>query len=146
MKRVVSKVASKVQVFFQIWIIEKWLLRKKIDTGFYVMHGPIYFQCLSAAVRFELFTLLAKEGPLTLRELLWMAEAHSRQAWNHTASVICVMANAWCRGKDDPAFTAEQFHPYLASKARNREPDIKLSRSETLAFLGRAYGVPRPNN
>jgi hypothetical protein len=32
-------------------------------------------------------------GPLTLRELLWMAEARAREAWAHTSAVLALIAN-----------------------------------------------------
>ncbi len=69
MKKLFQRTVKSIQLFFQIWIIEKGILGKKLDKGMMVLFGPIYFQTLNAAVRLDLFTKLRKLGSLTKAEI-----------------------------------------------------------------------------
>jgi len=51
--------------------------------------------------------------PLTLRELLWMAEARGRDAWAHTSVLCALIANVNRDPKRRPrAFRPADFDPY----------------------------------
>ena len=50
-------------------------------------------------------------GPLTLRELVWMAEARIKQQWAHTASLMALLANAHRDPKKGRAFKPADFDP-----------------------------------
>ncbi|HMP05793.1 MAG TPA: hypothetical protein PJ982_05545 [Lacipirellulaceae bacterium] len=41
-----------------------------------------------------------------------MAEARSRQAWNHTSAVLAMLANVHRDGKKTRAFRPADFHPH----------------------------------
>jgi hypothetical protein len=49
--------------------VEGVLLRRQIERLYLVFGGHIFFQTLRTAVQLDLFTLLAKEGPLTRQEI-----------------------------------------------------------------------------
>ena len=55
-------------------------------------------------------------APLTLRELLWMAEAQSEDRWAHTSSVLAMIANV-NRKKGARAFMPDDFNPLRKRKA-----------------------------
>ena len=55
-------------------------------------------------------------GPLTLRELFWMAEGRSRDAWNRTSLLCALIANAHRNPKKGSAFKPANFHPYAAKQ------------------------------
>lgn len=44
-----------------------------------------------------------------------MAEGVDRAAWNRTAQLWALLANAW-KGKDAPAYTPQMIHPYYPDK------------------------------
>lgn len=52
-------------------------------------------------------------GPLTLRELFWMADGRRRDAWDRTANLIAALFNAVPdhTGKRKPRQPSE-FHPF----------------------------------
>ena len=56
--------------------------------------------------------------PLTLRELVAMAEGRVRESWDHTSVVLALVANVHRdpRRRSDPFMPAE-FHPYDRSRA-----------------------------
>ena len=56
---------------------------------------------------------------MTLRELLWMAEAKGRAAWAHTSSVMALIFNV-NRGKGTPPARPERFNPYLKGQRKMR--------------------------
>jgi len=45
-----------------------------------------------------------------------MAEAQCRQRWNHTASLLAMLANAHRDPKKSRPFQPRDFHPYLRAK------------------------------
>lgn len=49
--------------------VEGILLRRQVERLYLVFGGHIFFQTLRTAVQLDLFTLLAKEGPLTRQEI-----------------------------------------------------------------------------
>lgn len=51
-------------------------------------------------------------GPLTLRELVWMAEARQSDLWNHTAALLALLANAHRDPKKTRPLKPVDFHPH----------------------------------
>ncbi|MEX2388190.1 MAG: hypothetical protein WD534_09940 [Phycisphaeraceae bacterium] len=72
---------------------------------------------------------------MTLRELVAMAEAKSRDQWNHTAAVLALIANCHRDPKKTGPFKAEQFHP-LAEKP---EPVKLKDKNEAFAILKHVF-------
>lgn len=67
--------------FYRVQVIDRWVLGPSIRKFYYLASGHIFFQLLAAAVELDLFTLLRKEGPLTLAALaerLGLAEQPAR--------------------------------------------------------------------
>jgi len=61
--------------------VEGVVLRRQVERLYLVFGGHIFFQTLRTAVQLDLFTLLAKEGPLTRQEIaerLGIAEQPAR--------------------------------------------------------------------
>jgi hypothetical protein len=61
---------------------------------------------------------------LTLRKLIWMAEARRRDAWDHTANLMALTANI----NRDPKqrrepFTAGEFHPFGDRRAAEKDEE-----------------------
>lgn len=52
-----------------IWLQDEILLGRQIRHLYMVLGGHIYFQTLSAAIQFDLFTLLDKEGPMSQEQI-----------------------------------------------------------------------------
>ena len=71
---------------------------------------------------------------LTLRRLMWMAEARSRGRWDHTAHMLAMLANTRFGAKE--SLSPRQFHPFYA-RAEQAE---KLSPKESVALLARLFG------
>jgi hypothetical protein len=74
---------------------------------------------------YELAGLLRIDpGPFTLRQLCWMADAASRDRWQHTASLMALMANCHRDAKKSRAFRPKDFHPFEKSRrsAAERKP------------------------
>lgn len=51
-------------------------------------------------------------GPFTLRQLVVMNEARSRQAWNHTSAILAMLANVHRDAKKTRAYRPAEFHPH----------------------------------
>lgn len=49
---------------------------------------------------------------MTLPELMEMDAARSRSHWDHTAQILCLVANV-NRGKDDPPVELHHVHPFI---------------------------------
>ena len=60
-------------------------------------------------------------GPLTLRELGWMAEARTDYEWAQTASILALTANCHRNPKKGRAFTPADFHP-----AKRKRKDVRV--------------------
>ncbi|WP_417850654.1 hypothetical protein [Thalassoglobus sp.] len=61
---------------------------------------------------------------LTLRQLCWMADAVSRDRWNHTASLMALISNCHRDPKKSRAARPKDFHPHTQPKS-NRSSDPK---------------------
>ncbi|HEX5442604.1 MAG TPA: hypothetical protein VFW87_02190 [Pirellulales bacterium] len=55
-----------------------------------------------------------------------MAEAKSRQAWNHTASLLAMLANVHRDTKKTRAFRPADFHPHRRNE-RATIPKVEIS-------------------
>lgn len=58
-----------------------------------------------------------------------MAEGRQSDQWNHTASVLALLANAHRDPKKSRPFRPEEFHPIAAAKRAARPPikgDIRM--------------------
>lgn len=60
--------------------------------------------------------------PWTLRELAWMHDAKARSDWNHTASLMALIATAHAGGRK--RFTVDDFHPLARRRAA---PEMRIS-------------------
>ena len=57
-------------------------------------------------------------GPLTLRELLEMAEGRARERWTHTSWLLAMMANVNRDPKRSRVFHPDDFNPYAQRRPR----------------------------
>ena len=72
-------------------------------------------------------------GPLTARELFFMAEGRSRAAWERTSAIMALIANANRDRKRKPSpYKPDDFNPF----AKKQKRAIKL---ESLAPLRSAF-------
>ena len=63
---------------------------------------------------FELAGILGiNPGRYTLRELIWMVEAHGRDAWQHTTAILALMFNQNRTKKTDPVCKPDEINPYI---------------------------------
>lgn len=68
-------------------------------------------------------------GALTLRELVWMAEARQSDLWNHTAALLALLANAHRDPKKTRPLKPADFHPHRKPTLNSPAPpkaDISL--------------------
>lgn len=79
-------------------------------------------------------------GPLTLRELVWMAEARQSDLWNHTAAVLALLANAHRDPKKTRPFNPTDFHPYR----RSQPPDAFEPMKADVSILRTVFVDRRP--
>jgi hypothetical protein len=82
-------------------------------------------------------------GPLTLRELVWMAEARQSDLWNHTAALLALLANAHRDPKKTRPLKPIDFHPYRSSKPTTAAPKAPISILKQVFVDGVRQ---RPNN
>jgi len=61
---------------------------------------------------------------LTLRELLWMAEARGRDNWAHTSAVLALVANVNRDPKKTRAYKPSDFDPYSAREKRDEAIEV----------------------
>jgi hypothetical protein len=55
--------------------------------------------------------------PLSLRELIWMAESRRNEAWSHTANLMALVANVNRNPrKRARPYSPLEFHPFLERK------------------------------
>ena len=64
---------------------------------------------------------------MTLRELVWMSDGKNDTDWNHTASMMTLLANINRDPKKHPAYTITDFHPMRTKK--KEIGDIRLLKS-----------------
>jgi len=74
--------------------------------------------------------------PLTLRQLLWMAEGIGRDRWAHTSLVCALIANAHRDPKKQRPFKPEDFNPY-GDKAQHTDA-IEVN-EETVGLMRTAF-------
>ena len=70
-------------------------------------------------------------GPLTLRELLWMAEGRNRRLWDHTASIVAAALSAFRDKMIDPA----KLHPYERGGKRRKGIPLTAGNIQVLKVL-----------
>jgi hypothetical protein len=69
--------------------------------------------------------------PYTLRELVWMFQAHQKEVWDHTCLIVCTVANA-NRDPKTPAIDPGKLNPYRQSQ----EIEVPInSNGEDIAIL-----------
>jgi hypothetical protein len=79
-------------------------------------------------------------APLTLRELLWMADGKGRDEWARTALVCSILANCHRDPKKKPRpYTPAEFNPFVKKDKRNNmilitKDNVHLLRE---AFIGK---------
>lgn len=59
---------------------------------------------------------------MTLRELLQMTHARQQDQWNHTATVMALIANVNRDPKKGRAFRPADFHPVMVVKREKAQP------------------------
>ena len=64
-------------------------------------------------------------GPLTLRELLWIAEARGREAWACTSAIPALIANVNRDPKKDPTLTPCDFDAYSAREKHDEAIEVR---------------------
>ena len=74
-------------------------------------------------------------APLTLRQLLWMAEGLGRERWGHTSLICAMFANAHRDPKRTRPFKPSDFDPYARQDRRERV----VAGEETLEMLKEAF-------
>ena len=65
--------------------------------------------------------------PLTLRQLLWMAEGEREECWDRLSALMALIANCHRRG-NTPVYRVEDFHPLR--RGRMRKVNREISREE----------------
>ena len=65
-------------------------------------------------------------APLTLRELVWMAEAKQTDDWNHTAALLAMLGNIHRDPKKGKAFRPADFHPAMKRTSPSSTPVPKV--------------------
>jgi len=66
----------------------------------------------------------------TLRELWWMAWGRSNEQWNHTSSLMALIATIHSDPDNGPPPQPATFHPYLD------DPELPTATPDLLASLG----------
>lgn len=82
-------------------------------------------------------------GPLTLRELVWMAEARQSDLWNHTAALLALLANAHRDPKKTRPLKPIDFHPNRRATPTPTAPKAPISILKQVFVDGMRQ---RPNN
>lgn len=65
--------------------------------------------------------------PMTLRELAWMHDGLRTEAWNHTASLMMLIANCNIDTRKQRAFTVATFHPMMDANAAPSTRGIRIT-------------------
>lgn len=76
-----------------------------------------------------------------MRELIWQANARRRIDWNHTASILAMLAeiNRDHKKRSKP-FSAEDFHPDIIAERERKAAEVKVNRGNFDALKGLASG------
>lgn len=61
--------SRQIRLFFTVQVFERFVIRRAARNFYLLIGGHIHFQSLSAAVQFDLFTLLERGGGLSLLEI-----------------------------------------------------------------------------
>lgn len=61
---------------------------------------------------------------MTLRELLWMAEARGRADWSRTSVILALIANIHRDPKKTRAFKPTDFNPYRLDEEKSNQWEI----------------------
>lgn len=69
-------------------------------------------------------------APLTLRELVWMAEARQLDQWNHTAALLALLANVHRDPKKTRPLRPIDFHPH-----RKSAPGVPAAQKADISIL-----------
>lgn len=64
-----------------------------------------------------------------------MAEGRSRQLWDHTSSLLAMIANGLLRSRGKSAFQPRQFNPHL-EKIKN---DVSTGAKEAFAIMKEVF-------
>jgi len=70
-----------------------------------------------------------------------MSEGAGRERWQHTASILCMIANVNRDPKKTKAYKPEQFDPYAIAERKERRPvadkeSLELLRDTLMAWKG----------
>jgi hypothetical protein len=68
-----------------------------------------------------------------LRELVIMAEARRREAWDHTACILSLIYNA-NRGPHSQYLPPSEFHPYQQQEKQEHKPVVGVDALKSLLF------------
>lgn len=58
-----------------------------------------------------------------------MAEGAQRERWNHTAQIVCLLANVHRDPKKSSAYEPKDFHPFHAKKSEPLKGDWSMLRA-----------------
>jgi len=65
-----------------------------------------------------------------------MAEGRSTEMWNHTSSILALVANVNRDPKKGRAFTPADFNPFFEKTSR---PDVIVVTKENVSYLKQAF-------
>ena len=77
---------------------------------------------------------------LTLRQLFWMAEGRAKDQWQHTSSLLALIANVNRDPKKTQEFKPSDFNPTLSTS----RPDVIVVDKENVSLLKKMFtGDPK---
>lgn len=76
---------------------------------------------------------------MTLRQLRAMADGRNRRQWDHTSTLLAMLANVNRASKESPVYYPQQFHPYERLKGDTGQV-LKLDAKRSMAFLKQIHG------
>ena len=79
-------------------------------------------------------------GPLTLRELLWMADGRGKATWSHTSALLSAIWTGNPNMKRPRFFRPDEFNPYRKLRrtgVRIMAKDIDVLKAAILGSRGR---------
>lgn len=82
---------------------------------------------------------------MTLRELVWMADATARQRWSHTSAVMALLANVHRDPKKKPSpYKPDDFHPLPRKAPRSRKSErVEVDKQEGFRVLKQVFVTGR---
>ena len=75
-------------------------------------------------------------GPLTLRDLVLMADARRRDEWSRFSNLLCLLANVNRDPRKTKAFTPQDFFPFAAEKVKAPEATAVDKAAMAMMFGG----------